>query len=123
MQKGDYKNSYVYKTIMPHAGNKEDLGRSYAVRLLIHYIGDIHQPLHASNRVDSDFPSGDRGGNEFPLKNHYSSNNLHAVWDSAIYKYHESIKLVSYLLNIFRILHKIMSPPTHYSLNIFENVY
>lgn len=70
---------------MTHSKNEEALGRSYAVRLLIHYIGDVHQPLHSTNRVNADFPTGDRGGNEFPLPNHYAANNLHSVWDSAIY--------------------------------------
>ena len=28
----------------------------------------------------------------FPVKNHYSANELHAVWDNVIYTYHTSIK-------------------------------
>jgi len=52
---------------------------------LIHYTGDIHQPLHAANRVDSEFPAGDRGGNSFPVKSHDGAKNLHAVWDSVAY--------------------------------------
>lgn len=28
----------------------------------------------------------------FPVKNHYSANELHAVWDNVIYSYHTSIK-------------------------------
>jgi len=48
--------------------------------MLIHYIGDISQPLHNANK-------NDRGGNDFPLKSHYGVDNLHALWDSVIYKY------------------------------------
>lgn len=48
---GDYKNSYAYQTIMKHA-DSETIGRSYAIRFLIHYVGDIHQPLHSSSRVN-----------------------------------------------------------------------
>ncbi|TNV78122.1 hypothetical protein FGO68_gene14425 [Halteria grandinella] len=66
----------------------EEVGRSYALRLLIHYLGDVHQPLHCSSRVDKSFPEGDKGGNMFPLPNHYESDDLHAVWDSVLYNYH-----------------------------------
>ena len=37
--------------------------RSMAVRLIIHYLGDIHQPLHSAELVDSKYPKGDAGGN------------------------------------------------------------
>jgi len=59
----------------------ENVAKSYALRLLIHYVGDIHQPFHAEDQYSSIFPDGDKGGNLFTLPNHYSSNELHAVWD------------------------------------------
>ncbi len=61
---GEYQNSFVYTTMMkqlPHLSDEERL--SYAIRLLIHFVGDIHQPLHAISRVDSKYPKGDAGGN------------------------------------------------------------
>merc|ERR1719230_1876130 len=70
----------------------ESKGKSYALRLLIHFMGDIHQPLHCSDRVDSQFPSGDKGGNDFPIPYHYSANELHAVFDNTMYTLHTSIK-------------------------------
>ena len=39
------------------------------MRFLIHLIGDIHQPLHMAALVDERFPSGDKGGNAYLLKN------------------------------------------------------
>ena len=51
------------------------------MRLLIHYVGDISQPLHNADR-------NDRGGNDFLLKLHYGVDNLHALWDTAIYSNH-----------------------------------
>jgi len=45
-----------------------DLSDSFHLRLLIHYIGDIHQPLHASSRYTLNYPSGDEGGNDFLIK-------------------------------------------------------
>jgi len=98
----------VYKTMMrqnltSQLGSEDDerpyttekAAQSYALRLLIHYLGDIHQPLHCSTRVDSAFPQGDKGGNEFAIPNHYESEDLHAVWDSVLYTYHGSSSLVT----------------------------
>ena len=59
------------------------------MRLLIHYIGDIHQPLHASSRYTKYYPRGDEGGNDFRIKvinkeAGETPNNLHSLWDSII---------------------------------------
>ena len=45
---------------------------------LIHFLGDIHQPLHAE--------SVDRGGNEIPVcfDQRCSKENLHGIWDTDI---------------------------------------
>jgi len=61
------------------------------MRLLIHYVGDVHQPLHATTRVDKKYPAGDKGGNEFPLPGHYGCKELHAVWDKVIYEFHKTL--------------------------------
>jgi len=37
-----YADSYVYKTVMKYNSNDENRSKSYALRLLIHYMGDIH---------------------------------------------------------------------------------
>src|SRR5258706_4999496 len=42
--------------------------QAQALRLIIHFVGDIHQPLHCSTRVDSANPDGDRGGNLDSIK-------------------------------------------------------
>jgi len=65
----------------------EEEKQSYALRLLIHYIGDIHQPLHATSRVDKNYPKGDAGGNFVPIPIKNGAKNLHSVWDSVIYLY------------------------------------
>jgi len=63
--------------------------RARALRYLIHLVGDLHQPLHASD-------NGDGGGNCAPL--HFgpgtATTNLHALWDSGIL---ESFLLESHL--------------------------
>jgi len=50
MRKDDgYKDTYTYKQIEnnPMYFNQTEEGtRSIALRLLIHYVGDIHEPMH-----------------------------------------------------------------------------
>ena len=33
--------------------------KSFVLRLIIHYVGDIHQPLHATAEVNEEYPKGD----------------------------------------------------------------
>jgi len=61
--------------------------RSFVVRLLIHYVGDVHQPEHAVALVDSTYPTGDRGGNSEKIPSKSGVGNLHFVWDSVLYEY------------------------------------
>ena len=60
--------------------------RAAALRFVIHFVGDLHQPLHATT-------NGDRGGNCVPVKylrrrphvkNNSYTPNLHHVWDTEI---------------------------------------
>jgi hypothetical protein len=57
--------------------SKPDNERAQALRFLVHFVGDIHQPLHASYRPD-------RGGNQFQVRYHGQGTNLHAIWDSRV---------------------------------------
>mmetsp|Transcript_23011 Transcript_23011/g.58353 ORF Transcript_23011/g.58353 Transcript_23011/m.58353 type:complete len:125 (-) Transcript_23011:857-1231(-) len=36
---------------------------SFQLRALIHFVGDVHQPLHNGQLFDHQFPNGDEGGN------------------------------------------------------------
>jgi hypothetical protein len=58
--------------------------RAQALRLIIHFVGDIHQPLHCATRVDSAHPEGDRGGNLVSIKLLGRTTNLHSYWDGGI---------------------------------------
>lgn len=87
---GDYKNSYDYQQIVQNKFmDSETLNddASVAMRLLIHYVGDIHQPLHATAQVDKEYPKGDRGGNDVPIKSKDGIKELHALWDSVLYEF------------------------------------
>jgi hypothetical protein len=56
---------------------KCDRERLEALKYLVHFVGDLHQPLHAAN-------DHDRGGNDVTVTFMGLPTNLHAVWDSGI---------------------------------------
>jgi hypothetical protein len=63
--------------------------RAQALRLIIHFVGDIHQPLHCTDRVSSALPNGDQGGNLVTIKipgpnGNLRSTNLHSYWDGGL---------------------------------------
>jgi hypothetical protein len=53
-----------------------------ALFILIHLVGDIHQPLHAATKVSTRWPKGDLGGNLFRLGSNEVGTNLHKYWDN-----------------------------------------
>jgi hypothetical protein len=67
----------------------DDNARAQALRFIIHFVGDIHQPLHCSTRVDRNHRDGDRGGNGFDVRvpdanGRFKKSNLHSFWDSGL---------------------------------------
>lgn len=70
--------SRYYGILVDDHSTKAD--RQFAIYVLVHLIGDIHQPLHSS---DND----DRGGNNIKVQLPWSRNsklNLHSAWDKEI---------------------------------------
>ena len=59
-----------------------DYQKGIAFRILLHVVGDIHQPLHATTRVSQQYPEGDKGGNLVELSKNPVAKNLHAYWDN-----------------------------------------
>ncbi len=57
----------------------DDEKRLTALKYVVHFIGDIHQPLHAGF-------GDDRGGNSYQLQAFMRGSNLHAVWDTGLIK-------------------------------------
>jgi S1/P1 Nuclease len=53
--------------------------RLFALKFLLHFVGDMHQPLHASD-------NGDAGGNSVKVVvdgfDHKARDNLHSYWDT-----------------------------------------
>ncbi len=58
--------------------------RARFLALLIHIVGDIHQPLHTVALVSAKYPKGDRGGNDYIVNYKNKSSNLHKVWDEGV---------------------------------------
>jgi hypothetical protein len=64
------------------ASTSADELKSYDLAWLLHLVGDVHQPLHASTRVSSTDTAGDSGGNLVLLD--CSKCELHAFWDDLL---------------------------------------
>jgi hypothetical protein len=65
----------------PAASEEE---RAIYLSWLIHLVGDLHQPLHCSTLVNSTYPNGDKGGNEFYVMPATKGIKLHSFWDGLL---------------------------------------
>ena len=54
--------------------NTSDEDKAFHLKLLVHFVGDLHQPLHVGREAD-------KGGNDIKLKWFGQNSNLHRVWD------------------------------------------
>lgn len=66
-----------------------DSAKSYSLSWLLHLVGDIHQPLHATSRFTQALPHGDTGGNAIkacPATTDTCGprDNLHGFWDDLV---------------------------------------
>lgn len=60
----------------------DDQWRAFALRVVSHLVAEAHQPLHCVARYTHEHPSGDRGGNDFPIaSDDPAAANLHLLWD------------------------------------------
>jgi hypothetical protein len=55
--------------------------RAFYLKLLVHFIGDLHQPMHVGRKED-------RGGNSIRLQWFGKTSNLHRLWDSHLIDSH-----------------------------------
>ncbi|MEP0266198.1 S1/P1 nuclease [Dokdonia sp.] len=58
---------------------KED--KAFYLKMLIHFIGDLHQPLHTGIGED-------KGGNDFQVQWFRDGTNLHRVWDTQMIEHY-----------------------------------
>lgn len=54
--------------------------KNFALKFIVHLIGDLHQPLHVGNGLD-------QGGNKCRVLFHNRSTNLHALWDEGMIEF------------------------------------
>lgn len=52
------------------------------LRLLIHFVGDVHQPMHTARKED-------QGGNRIKVSWFNTPTNLHAVWDESLVNFQQ----------------------------------
>ena len=57
--------------------DRPDAERRDALKFLVHFVGDAHQPLHAGLRDDA-------GGNRHQVNYQGEGSNMHRVWDGTI---------------------------------------
>jgi hypothetical protein len=88
-EKRDAENGCIVTALVKFESVLADKSRSAAerfeaLRFLIHFVGDLHQPLHCDER------DNDRGGNDVHVKLPGSKSkkgtNLHSVWDTYLVK-------------------------------------
>lgn len=79
----DCKNGECVVEAIPHYiailsdRTQPDAARLQALKFVVHFVGDIHQPLHAGYRDDA-------GGNAYQVQFQGQGMNLHRVWDSGL---------------------------------------
>jgi hypothetical protein len=64
---------------------KKDLNKENKLlylRMLIHIVEDVHQPMHAAH-------ADDKGGNDFKVNWFNNPTNLHSVWDSQLIEFQQ----------------------------------
>jgi hypothetical protein len=55
--------------------NSSKADKAFYLKLLVHFIGDMHQPLHVGRKAD-------KGGNMIQVQWFGQGTNLHSVWDA-----------------------------------------
>jgi len=56
--------------------------KAFHLRMLVHFIGDLHQPLHVGMAKD-------KGGNDFQVRWFDDGTNIHSVWDTKMIDYYK----------------------------------
>ncbi len=74
---GDVYTAVIFCTEQLQAKGAGDSLKTLYLKLLIHFVGDMHCPMHAGHLDD-------RGGNDFPVIFSGTESNLHRLWDSQL---------------------------------------
>jgi hypothetical protein len=70
--------------------------KSYDLAWLLHLVGDVHQPLHATSRFTQSQPDGNAGGNQVKIQcgEGCDAEQLHAFWDTVLGTSHSPQKAI-----------------------------
>lgn len=74
---GDLVSGIAHCKAVLQNKNSSDVDKAFYLRMLVHLIGDLHQPMHIGLAED-------RGGNDFKVQWQFRDTNLHSVWDSKL---------------------------------------
>lgn len=76
-ESGDVVRAIREQAYILNNPDSSDEQKSLALKMLVHLVGDIHQPMHMGHRSDL-------GGNRWMVKYFNSPKNLHSIWDSSL---------------------------------------
>lgn len=62
--------------------NSDQETKVFYLKMLVHFMGDLHQPLHIGLQED-------KGGNDFQVRWFRDGTNLHTVWDYRMLDFYE----------------------------------
>ena len=76
------QNDNVYKALLKCEADLKNPAKSreekiFALKFIVHMVGDLHQPMHVSR-------SEDQGGNKIKITFLGNPGNLHGLWDSGL---------------------------------------
>ncbi|MEO9953054.1 MULTISPECIES: S1/P1 nuclease [Nonlabens] len=93
-------------TLKSKTASREE--KAFQLRMLVHFIGDLHQPLHTGI-------SEDKGGNDFQVRWFRDGSNLHRVWDSQMIESYgmSYTELATNMPQLTKKERKIMGSGTH----------
>jgi hypothetical protein len=86
-KKGDIVRAVLKAEDVLRSPTESKDNKKYALRFLVHLVGDIHQPLHSGFSTDI-------GGNKIAMDWFGIKTNLHSVWDGSLtsaYAYRNSL--------------------------------
>jgi len=80
-EEGDVIQGIEYCVSVLKDDGKSRQERAFYLKMLVHLVGDLHQPLHVGQ-------ADDRGGNRFYVKWFNESTNLHRLWDTQLIEHY-----------------------------------
>lgn len=77
LETGDVVRAIREQVALLSTANATKDDKALALKILVHLVGDVHQPMHMGHRDD-------RGGNKCIVKFFNAPTNLHSLWDSKV---------------------------------------